>query len=63
MDPQQRRTETGPRPPVGEPGGDVTSIFIAFGVFIAIAALVYQNASLSLLNRSSSVGMSEFRIL
>lgn len=40
MDPQQRRTETARAPPVGEPGGDVTSIFMAFGVFIAIAALV-----------------------
>ncbi|XP_013734411.1 erlin-2-B isoform X1 [Brassica napus] len=45
MDPQQRRTETGPRPPVGEPGGDVTSIFIAFGVFIAIAALQVMSPS------------------
>ncbi|ESQ51044.1 hypothetical protein EUTSA_v10022792mg [Eutrema salsugineum] len=46
MDPQQRRTETRHRPPVGEPGGDVSSIFIAFGVFIAIAALVMFPSSL-----------------
>lgn len=40
MDAQQRRTETPRPPPIGEPGGDVSSIFIAFGVFAAIAALV-----------------------
>ncbi|KAL1220293.1 hypothetical protein V5N11_005816 [Cardamine amara subsp. amara] len=46
MDAQQRRTENPRAPPVGEPGGDVTSIFIAFGVFAAIAALVMFPSSL-----------------
>jgi len=40
MDAQQRRTDIPRAPPVGEPGGDISSILIAFGVFAAIAALV-----------------------
>lgn len=45
MDPQQRRTETGPRPPPPQPGGDFSSIVAVFAVFIAIATVVLSPTS------------------
>ncbi|XP_010554285.1 PREDICTED: erlin-1 [Tarenaya hassleriana] len=46
MDTQQRRTETGQRPPPSPPGGDFSSIIAVFAIFLAIATVVMSPTSI-----------------